>query len=749
MVESQMTRREDDSSGSVDLSQIGRALARRKYWIAGATLGALLLGLAFVTLAKPRYTAEAKVLIENQEGYFTRPDKASTADLNTAPDAEAVQSQVQLLQSRDLARRAIKELNLVGNREFDPQAGGGGALGRVMVLLGLQRDPTLASPEDRVLDTYFEKLTVFSLVKTRVLSVEFSSQDPDMAARAANTIADLYIDVQSRAKRDTARQVAASLASLITDLKTRLAIAENKAENFRLKSGLLVGANNLTITAQQLGDINTQLSVARAQQADAHAKARLIRDMVRQGRVGDVPDVANNDLIRRISEQRVSLRAQMALESRTLLPGHPRIKELTAQVADLEGELRSAAEKTMRTLENDARIAGSRVENLQATLESQKRVAGTANADDVTLRQFDSESRLLKEQLEANTAKFQEAVARENALSTPADARVISRAVAPPLPSFPKKVPVLASVTLAGLIFSMGSVVAGELLSGRAAVPLHPLPRDVPAHAAAGPVMRARKEPALEPVPASAEFAPEPSPPDGISPEAAPQIAAAPSMGPSEASRDMARDGAHLAERIAGASATGHAVVSMMVAPDANVSVAAAAISLARALARNHRTILVNLDAEAREIDELAPSAEIAVAGHDDSVPDDGLQEGLAALLAGHVSFAEVIHRDRLTRLHVLTHGDGFISGTGGLDLVLDALCETYDHVVLVAPVLSRSDMASSLAPYADFAVLATAAADNDPVVLAACADLEKVGAGKVLVVSAASGAGSGTRAVA
>ncbi len=52
---------------------------------------------------------------------------------------------------------------------------------------------------------------------------------------------------------------------------------------------------------------------ARSSQADAEAKARLIRDMIKQGRIADVPDVANNELIRRISEQRVNLRAQIAL----------------------------------------------------------------------------------------------------------------------------------------------------------------------------------------------------------------------------------------------------------------------------------------------------------------------------------------------------------------------------------------------------------------------------------------------------
>ena len=82
-----------------------------------------------------------------------------------------------------------------------------------------------------------------------------------------------------------------------------------------MKSGLLVGANNTTINAQHLSELNAQLSVSRSAQAEAQAKARLLRDMLRQNRIGDIPDVANNEVIRRLLEQRVTLRAQLALES--------------------------------------------------------------------------------------------------------------------------------------------------------------------------------------------------------------------------------------------------------------------------------------------------------------------------------------------------------------------------------------------------------------------------------------------------
>ena len=232
-------------------------------------------------------------------------------------------------------------------------------LSRLLILLGLERDPTTVSPEDRILQSYYEKLTVFPVNKSRVITIEFSSADPDLAARAANTIADLYIEAQSdgQARQRPPRPRLRS-QSLLADLRTRAADAEAKADAFRSQSGLLVGTNNNTITAQQLADISTQLAQARTAEADAQAKAKLLREMIRQGRISEVPDVANNELIRRISEQRVNLAAEIALQSRTLLPGHPHMQELNAQLRNVDTQLRAAGEKAVRTLENDARHRG-------------------------------------------------------------------------------------------------------------------------------------------------------------------------------------------------------------------------------------------------------------------------------------------------------------------------------------------------------------------------------------------------------
>src|SRR5947208_11359629 len=87
----------------------------------------------------------------------------------------------------------------------------------------------------------------------------------------------------------------------------------------------------------------------------------------------------NSQIIRRLNEQRVTLRAQLAEQSSTLLDNHPRIKELKAQINDLDRQIRDEAARLARSFENDARIAGARVESLQSSLDQLKVQAVSTN----------------------------------------------------------------------------------------------------------------------------------------------------------------------------------------------------------------------------------------------------------------------------------------------------------------------------------------------------------------------------------
>ncbi len=674
--ENDLARQGSGVRGELDLAAIRRTLSRRRSWVFVPTALCFLAALVGVNVVEPRYTAESKILIENQENFFTRPDRGERETVQL-PDDEAVQSQVPLVSSRDIARDAIKLLNLQGNPEFDPLAGGPGPVTRLLVLLGLERDPLQVASDERILTSYYDKLTVYPLVRSRVLSIQFTAHDPDLDAKAANTVSSLYINLQSDNKRASAHNAAESLATLIADIKVRAAAADTKAQEYRAQNGLLIGTNNTTITAQQLAEVSTQLGQARTAQADAQAKAQILRDMIRANRIGEVPDVANNDLVRRISDQRITLKTQIAQQSRTLLPGHPRMQELSAQLADLEQQMRAAAEKSVRTLENEAHIAAGRVDNLKAELDSQKQTATAASADEVSLRELESQARLLKDQLEFNTQKYQEAIARESAASTPADARIISRAVSPETPSFPKKGPMIAIFTLAGLVVSCGVLIGRELLSGRAFA-VEPGARILPVQVAGmerdgDELARASFRPTLA------------------------------GEGPSQRSE--------LAREVASASSTNFSTVLNVIhahrkahggdcvavlGTGNETSVMPAALDLARTLASGSRTVLVDCGASTPGLTTLLGSRD----------GGEGTDLGLNDLLAGRATFAEVIHRDPLSRLHVVSTGSHTSLGGDTFDLVVDALAETYDHVVLAMPFSALSGRAVESGHRFDLAVL-------------------------------------------
>lgn len=450
-------------SGDLDLRAIGQALLRKRGWIIVPTALAAVLSIAAVNLVTPRYKSEARILIDGRENVFLRPSGERNDDRN-ALDPEAVTSQVQLLLSRDLAREIIKKNNLAELPEFDPVLQGFSPLKSLLALLGVGRDPLSLTPEERVLDAYYDRFTAYAVDKSRVIVIEFQSRDPDLAARVANSIAEGYLVLQQGARQDQAKSASQWLSGEIENLRKKVADAESRVEDFRSKSSLFVGTNNTTLSNQQMGELNTQLNNARALKSDAESKARLIREMLQSGKPIEASEVLNSELIRRLSEQRVTLRGQLAEQSSTLLDGHPRIKELKAQLADLDRQLREEASKISRSLDNDARIASGRVDGLSASLEQLKKQASSTNGQDVQLRALEREAKAQRDLLETYLAKYREANTRENIEAAPADGRIISRASVSNSPAYPKKLPIVLIATLATLMLSAGAIVTGELL---------------------------------------------------------------------------------------------------------------------------------------------------------------------------------------------------------------------------------------------------------------------------------------------
>ncbi len=657
-------------SGDLDLRGLGQALLRHKNWIIVPTLVAAALSIAAVNLVTPRYKSEARILIDGRENVFLRPNGERNEE-RTALDAEAVTSQVQLLLSRDLAREVIRKNKLAERPEFDPVLRGFLPVKSLLALFGIGRDPFSLTPEERVLDAYFDRFTAYAVDKSRVVVIEFQSIDPDLAARVANSIAESYLVLQQDARQEQAKSASQWLSGEIDNLRRKVADDESRVEDFRSKSSLFVGTNNTTLSNQQMGELNTQLNNARALKSDAESKARLIREMLQSGQPIESSEIFNSELIRRLAEQRVTLRAQLAEQSSTLLDGHPRIKELKAQLADLDRQLREEASKISRSLDNDARIAGGRVEGLSASLEQLKKQATSTNGQDVQLRALEREAKAQRDLLESYLAKYREANTRENIDAAPADGRIISRAIVSNTPAYPKKLPIVLIATLATLMLSAGAIVTGELL--RMTAPRAPVAFGAPHQRELAPV----RAPAPATIaPADPAYAPNPNP--NPNPDPAPVFREARMEDVPAEFTEIER----LANNLRSAGEAARKITILGTA--SNESITLTALTLARLIVRDAKVVVVDLSAS---------SPTIAAVSVDPAAP------GLAELMQGEVSFSQVITKDRLSRVHLVSAGrpgsDPALLQSPRLTLAVDALLRVYDHVVLDAG--TASDLPAEL----------------------------------------------------
>ena len=661
--------------GEPDIRGLGRLLWQRKGRIIAVALICAAGAYVIANAITPRYRSESRLLLEARENVFMR----ANADRSGAPitvDPEAVTSQIQVVLSRDLAHRVIAKEKLADNPEFNSAVGTRSFWRTLLGLFGIGRGASEMSREERTMEAYYDRLNVFAVEKSRVIVVDFSSANPKLAADIANAVADGYLTMQQTAKQQQTRAAGDWLAGEIEKMRKKVADAEAKVEAYRQKSNLFLGANNTMLPNQQLSEINSQIAAARGKKADLEARARQLRALVRSGKPIDSSDIANSESMRRLIERRNALRSELAEQSTTLLSQHPRIKELNAQIAEADRQIRSEGERLARQLDNDAKVAGERLETLSASLDQVKKMASQTSEQDVQLRALEGDAKTQRDLLESYLAKYREATARDSINAAPPEARIISRAVSALAPSYPKKVPMVLIAAVAGLLLSVGFTVTGALLA------------PMPARAAHGygyaPVGYQNTGFVAPPV--------MPMTPRMTSPPLVPPMTAAPSppMPPVPVST-IEQVAAGL--RQSGDSGRRVAVIGTM----RNVGTTFAAITLARALSKNSNVVLLDL---------AFGAPNVSVISTDPNAP------GIAELIRGQASFGDIITRDQYSQVHLVATGDIAQDGPAFaaspmLATVVEALVRSYDHVVI--DVGSAADTAiERFAPLAHRAVLVT-----------------------------------------
>lgn len=632
----------------VDLGRLFGSLLRNWFRILAATLAVTAVVFLLASMSEPHYRSETRILIENRQSIYTRPANA-TADTGDGPllDEAAIASQVELIGSTDILRKAASKLNLAERGGF-ADVGEPSALDRFMIQVGLKRDPSQASVEERVLQSLRSKLTIYRVDRSRVIVIGFSSTDPELAAAIPNAVADAYIAVQEEAKRLTNNDAAGWLEPEITDMRTRVREAEARVAEYRAANDLFLGQGATGLTTQQLGELQSELTRVRAARSAAQARAQAIRAAISSGQnIDSIPEVLASPLVQRIRERQVQIESDMATLSATLLGNHPRVRALRSQLAETDGQMRAEVAKVLRGVESEAASMRSREAELVAELSGTKAAVASAGEAEVELRALEREAAAERALLESYLTRFREAAARADSSYLPADARIFSRATVPFEPYYPKVLPITVAAFAASLLVMALITLLAELFSGRA--------------------MRPASTGGFEPVEDVAMPASVPSrtPLLGAAPrDAEPVLEARAGDGENEGKLSVADAANHLV-----ASGSMRAV---FVSPEGDEA-AAASVMVAREIADSGlRVIFLDLTSSG------APSA---------SMLESNRYPGITNLLASRAQFSEVIRGDLYSDCHVIPLGtadaERALRAIDRMPIILDSLSSAYDMVVV------------------------------------------------------------------
>ncbi|MER8694875.1 exopolysaccharide transport family protein [Mesorhizobium opportunistum] len=666
----------------VDLKQLFASLARR--WLRTVLVVLVVTGLAFAlaSLATRHYKAETQVEIVPRESVYTRPASNNSDPDKPILDEQGVATQVQIISSNEILKQVAQKLGLEKLPEFN-DALDMSPLSRLLVLVGLKSDPMEIPTEERVLKKMHEKLNVYGVEKTRIIAIEFSSEDPKLAAAIPDGIAAAYIAGQGAAKLESNNAAADFLAPEIADLQRQVKDAEAKVAAYRAQSDLLMGGNNSVLATQQLSELSSELSKVRANRAAAEATADGVRKALQNGGSLDaVPEVLSSDLIQRLRERQVELRTNIADLSTTLLDNHPRIRALKSQLSDLDAQIRSEAQKVMKGLLMQAETAKARENQLVADVNTLKAASAQAGEQQVDLDALQRDAAAKRQQLELYLTNYREAASRQDRKYLPVDARIVSKASVPSEAYFPKIGPIVGAAFAASLLLMAVLTLLQELFSGRAMRPasggrFEPIDEvAMPATARSEP--SGRLEPLIPSEPAN-HAAETPWPPETISdPEARPdaepvaETESVPEPEPVVAARPRAVLGEIDIEKAAEKLIASGAARAIFVSPEGDEA-AASAILVAREVSdAGLRVLLLDLTASGAASRPML---------------DSGLFPGITDLLASQAQFSDVIHADLYSDCHVIPVGTAdpvrAMRAADRLPIIMQSLTTAYDLVVV------------------------------------------------------------------
>jgi polysaccharide biosynthesis transport protein len=417
----------DDDSDFIDFRAVLSTIWRSRWGIAAMAIAlAVLIGVLMSRL-EPQYNSDASVMFGIQQTNI-----ADLQQLLTSPDfdPDELENEIQVLRSRSLLERVVRDLGLQDNPGFNPalaeEEGGARAwIDGILARIGLEDEPepelSPAEEERRkiigAVSVLQEELVLLPVGGSSVIQISYTSDSARLSADIVNAVADQFIVDQLQVKLEATNAATEWLSTRVEELRQKVQTSEEAVEILRSQLSTDAG-QGLEITQQQLAALNSALSTARGQAASAEARYQRLGEALENGtELG-----AESETIRQYREEMGDLQARRD----TLSANHPAIPQLDGQIQVLRDRIRDEGERIVEGAEVELETNRTQVEELERAVRELESKALSQSRDEIRIRQLEREAEANRLLYESLLVRLNETSEQEDLQS--ADARILSSA---------------------------------------------------------------------------------------------------------------------------------------------------------------------------------------------------------------------------------------------------------------------------------------------------------------------------------
>jgi uncharacterized protein involved in exopolysaccharide biosynthesis len=393
------------SEDRLDLADTINFFRRRIKLIAGVLAFAVAVGLAISFLMPKTYTATASVMLTSEDDSAV----AADPDKSEALSSELVDTQVEIVQSREMAEK-------------------------VAAALGLDKGLDQTKYRD-LIDTLQHHVSAERVGKSYAMTISFDAPTGTDAALTVNQFARQFSTWQLQA--DEARHVDERrlVQERLGKLRAQAQADTQALQQYRIAHNLL-STSGASLTEQEISTYNQQVALARADAAEDQSRLDTALQQLRSGSNGDdVGEALGSTVISSLRVQESAAAADVANLSAKYGPNHPELIQARSKLAEIRAQIQTEISRVISNLQAKQEVSSGRLASLTGSLDSARGKLSQNNAAMVGLSDLERAAEASQGIYETYLNRYKQLLASEG--TEKPNARILTLADVPLWPEKP------------------------------------------------------------------------------------------------------------------------------------------------------------------------------------------------------------------------------------------------------------------------------------------------------------------------